>query len=338
MYELTPDFTPKYILSKVSQEEIFEYYTGESVVVGEFFCSPLRNDSHPTCNYSYYNGKLWYRDWADTKPMDCFTMVMYLYNCTFHEALRIIKRDLIDGFDRQRRDISGIAFQSDHSKRDKVPIKVVLKQPCKLTLSYLKSYCLTTEVCKRFNVYPVQTVWFGSRMLYKFRPDDPALGYYFGKNEQGEQRWKIYFFNRSRKHAVRFITNTNRIAGWIQIPDKGKYLVITKSLKDVMCLSLFDIPAVAMQNETTVPYDYIIKELQERYDSLYSLYDFDRTGVRLANILKKQYGIPPLFLTNGRFKTHNYGFKDFSDYLQGKGFNETKVLVDATISQFEILS
>ena len=56
MFELETNITKEFILSKVSQEQIFEHY-GISVKKG-LFCSPsiIRVDKQPTCSF-YKNSK-----------------------------------------------------------------------------------------------------------------------------------------------------------------------------------------------------------------------------------------------------------------------------------------
>jgi hypothetical protein len=171
------------------------------------------------------------------------------------------------------------------------------------------------------------------KLVYVYDEKNPAIAYYFGKDNAGNDKWKIYYY-KNRK--FRFIGNTNRINGWIQIPKKGRFLVITKSMKDVMCLSRFSIPAVSMQAETQIPYDYIIEELQSRYDEIFTLFDFDLTGVRSANKIRKLYGIKPLFLTNGRFGSRDFGYKDFSDYLQANGIESAYELISEALFELNI--
>jgi hypothetical protein len=85
---------------------------------------------------------------------------------------------------------------------------------------------------------------------------------------------------------------------------------------------MFGVPAIAMQNETTMPYDYIIDELKQRFKVIYSLYDYDTTGKHLASRLKEEYDIPSLFFKNIK------NVKDFSDYLKLNGINKTQRLVN----------
>ncbi len=306
-------------MNNVSQEEIFEHY-GISVIYGTLFCSPLRQDDRPTCSFKWIGEYLYFRDWAEENPINCFQLVMDIYNCRFYEALQFIYRDLIE-----KKGKSEVEFVKQGKKQTKKTIKPYRKKKIITKLSktwqpevadYLKSYYLTSKQTKKFNIIPIKQVWLENTLMWYYKKNDPAIGYYFGKDEQGNAKWKIYFFTRRN---FRFMGNTNRINGWIQLPEKGELLIITKSLKDVACFDIFGIPAIAMQNETTIPYDYIIEELKSRFTNIISFYDFDRTGIINANKLKNLYNIPYLFLTNGRFGTKDYGAKDFSDYLKLKG-------------------
>lgn len=329
MFEIQPDITKEFILANVSQEEIFEHYLQIPVRTGVFFCSPLREDKHPTCNFNWFNGILFYRDWSESKPKDCFTIVEELYNCDFYQALLLIKTDLIDGKSTIR----------VPKKRKK---KKVYKEPCKKkiqvsickfkkeNIDYLQQYGITSTQTKLFNVFSIDRVWIDERIAWSWSSKDPALAYYFGKSDTGEQRWKIYFYKRNE---YRFLGNTNRINGWIQLPESGKELIITKSLKDVMCLHRLGYPAIAMQNENTIPYDYIIKELEERFTQLYSFYDYDKAGIFNADKLKNIYNIPSIFLTNGKNNTHDYQAKDISDYIANTSLKKAKEFIEKEIGE-----
>lgn len=327
MFDIKPELSAKYILSRVTQEEIFTHFLKREVVFNSFFCSPLRHDKEPTCTFKWVGSYLLYRDWAEDKPYNCFEIVKKIYNCDYFTALEIIYEELIDGRNNIIRhvapDIGGNnSLDAGSQKRNKKSINITISNYWqKEVVDYLKSYHLTAKQIDKFKFIPVKAVWLDDKIVYSYKRDDPAFAYYFGKTDKGEERWKVYFF---RRKMFRFLCNTNRINGWIQLPEKSELLVITKSMKDVACLDVFNIPAISMQNETTIPYDYIMEELKSRFNTIVSLYDFDRTGVINANKLKKLYNVPYLFFTNGRFGSKNYGVKDFSDFLQLKGKHETK--------------
>lgn len=319
MYSLKPDITEEYILKRVSQEEIFYHYLGVPVQYHERFCSPIRNDKNPTCTFKKQpSGLIIYRDWAEPEHYSCFSIVKRIYNCDMFSAIRHIYVDMLIENKPIVHQIK-IDKSSNNQKSNKSIIQVEFDKWQPEVISYLKSYHLDSETCKKFNIFPIKTVFLNGTIHYRYNPNDPAIGYYFGNNGEHE-RWKIYFIKRRSK--FRFLCNTNRINGWIQLPESGKQLVITKSLKDVACLSLFNIPAIAMQNETTLPYDYIIEEMKERFEHIVSLYDYDMTGIRLATELKELYHINPLFFKNVD------KVKDFSDYLKVHGKQKTQRLID----------
>ena len=319
MYGIKPDITIKYILQRVSQEDIFSYYLGVHIVYREFFCSPLRNDKNPTCSFKKCNdGNVLFRDWAEPKALTCFTLIQQIYNCSFVEALYHIYTDMIlDDKPPVYHYEETITTEYKRSQKSNIQIAFGDWQP--EVKEYLKAYHITPALCKKFNIYPINTVYLNGKIHYKYNKYDPAIAYYFGDNNK-EQRWKIYFFKR--KNVYRFLCNTNRINGWIQLPNKGEHLIITKSLKDVACLDIFNISAIAMQNETTLPYDYIIEELQSRFTTIYSLYDYDNTGITLATQLEELYNIKPLFFKNVE------EVKDFSDYVKKHGKQKTQKLIN----------
>ena len=324
MYELRPKLTKEYILSQVSQEEIFERYLGIPIQFNNLFCSPVRNDKYPTCSFKWLGDRLNYRDWAEYDSKDCFQIVKELYGCNFYESLEIIYNDIIKQGDiQQPLKVNNRRKQSNNYHKSIINVKRA-KQWYNQDIEYLKSYSISGKTASKFNVYSISHVWLNNKLIYK-RGSEPALGYFFGLDENNRQKWKIYFYNRK---DLRFIGNTNRINGWVQLPDRAKILVITKSLKDVMCLYEFGIPAIAMQNETTIPYDYIIEKLEARFDNIISLYDYDRTGVINANKLWKYYNIPYFF-----FRKYE-NVKDFSDYVKQNGKHQTNQLLECIRSKY----
>lgn len=320
-FSIKPIIDKDSILNTVTQEEIFEHYLGVPIEFKKHFCSPLRKDKHPTCSFKRINGILFFRDWTEDKPKTCFGLVMEMYSLTFHEALDQIYYDMIQ-YKRKYRPIhirQERQYQPVKSKKTKIQVKVV--PHFKHNVLYMSSFGITKQTMKKFNCYSVSRVWVNDRLTWSDNHLDPCIAYYFGKTDEGEQRWKIYFYKRK---TYRFIGNTNRINGHIQLPEHGDTLVITKSMKDVMALHSLGVSAIAMQNEVTIPYEEIINELGSRFNRIVSFYDFDHTGVVNANKLKRLYNIPYVFLTNGKYGTKNYGSKDISDYIRSNGTQDAR--------------
>lgn len=326
--------TKEYLLSKIGQQAIMEYYLGVPVRQGIHFKSPLRADENPTCSLKWIGNTLLFRDWSHTEAMDCFSVVKYMYGVDFNSALFIVARDfgLITSlpFSNPSKRVSIYSIRMpEHKYSDKSIIQVKLKPYTQGDTKYFSNFGITEQTLTRYQVHSLQQLWLNGKIFWTYSERDPAVGYYFGQNESGEQRWKIYFYRRIKnRYPPKFICNTNRISGWDQIPDKGKLLIQTKSHKDVMALWELGYHGISMQNETTVLYPDLASELNSRFDTILSFYDFDLTGVRMANFLKKHYGFLPVFLTNGRFGSIDYKAKDVSDFIKLIGKSKAKEKVD----------
>jgi hypothetical protein len=317
------------ILSQVGQEEIFEQFLRVPVDYRGLFRSPIREDENPTCSFKWVDGKLLFRDWSESRAKDCFDIVKEIHHCDFYTALEIVAKEfnLTHKDPRQgytpKTDLSLESYER-HKNNEKSIIEIKRQPFTPQDVRYLKQYHLTKKIVDYYNVFGVKAVWLNGRLFYTNSIDKPAIAYYFGLDDKGRQKWKIYFYKT--RDSWRFIGNTNRINGWVQIPRTGKLLVITKSLKDVMCLAKFGIPAIAMQGESQIPYDYIIEELKERFDIIYTLMDYDRAGINAAWKIKKLYDIPAMFFRD------EYDAKDFSDYLKDNGVEDTQKIVEQALT------
>lgn len=320
-----------WVFSRVSEKEVMDFYLGRSYDYGEMFRSPFRRDRTPTCHVFVSNrNRPMFRDFAEDKPIDCIEVAQRSTGIWgFYPILRKITEDLgLAG--RQERTTLQIQEEQDElrekARAQKAHIQIKIQPWQRVDRQYLEKYGLNdTDLLEQFKVYSPEVVWLHGERYYYWNERDPALAYFFGTAKDGSERWKIYFYKR--RTSPRFIGNTSRIQGWVQLPERGNVCVMTKSLKDVMCLSLFNIPAIAMQGEMTLPYPRIVDELKDRFANLYSLYDFDWTGVRAAKKLRDEFAIEPLFLTNGRFGTRDFGSKDFSDFVRDHSEEEVKALL-----------
>jgi hypothetical protein len=311
MFRLLPDLTKEWIRERVSDEEIFSYYLNINVVLNKKFCSPLRKDRYPTCNFFITRqGVLWLKDHSGHFAGNCFDLVMFMYNVEFYDALMLIAKDfrLID------KNIDKIYQPKTFIKRvqEKAKIEIVRRNWNNYDKEFWKPFGLTSSDLHSFRVCPVQFIWLNGNLIYTYNANDPAYGYVFTKEDI-----KIYF--PYRKEA-RFLCNTNILQGIDKLPERGKLLCVTKSYKDVMVMHKLEIPSVAPQSETQGLTKEQFESLSKRFDDIISLYDFDLTGVRTANSMRKEFGIEPFFLTNGRFKSENFGVKDISDYVKFYGY------------------
>jgi hypothetical protein len=321
MIQIVPHHLKDYILKYRRQEDIMERYLGIPVVFGKIIKSPLRRDRNPTCSFEWRKGKLRFVDFSGHFKGDCFDVVMKLFSLSFEEAVRKVAIDFgIISNGRITTDLTPLSREEVYTEDTRTEIGIIPQEWTKTDKIYWRSYFQNSKTLAKFFVYSCKHVFVNGNIVYTYNEKDPVYAYYFGNGD-----YKIYFPFREKD---RFLSNTKIIQGLPFLPATGDLLLITKSYKDVICLDLFDINAIAPQAEGHIIEENVMNDLKKRFKNIYSLYDFDYAGVKGANRLKDNYNIPYLFFTNGKFNTSNFHQKDFSDYLKTNGIEKTSELIN----------
>ena len=305
--------TKDFILSKVSQQEIFEMFLNLPVVPGKKYCSPLRKDDNPTCEYRYTNNKLYFVDYSGDFYGDCFDVVQRMYGINYLKSLMLVSKkfNLSDvTFAAQKQPQTTIEKEHFKSYRE---IEIMVREWSANDLEYWNKFEINLKTLQFFNVFPTQYVFLDGEIMYSHNQSNPGYAYRFDN-----KKYKIYFPFRNHNES-RFISNTTHIQGLNQLPKSGKLLILTKSMKDIMVLRRFGFYSIAFQSESIVPKPEDIEPFLQNWDKVVSFYDFDRAGIRSANKMRKLYGIQPVFLTNGRFNTYDYGSKDPAEFVEKHG-------------------
>lgn len=311
MYKILPTINRDWILSKVSQEEIMVRYVGVAIKINEKFKSPFREDNSPSCVY-YYNksGKLLYRDFGKGRSMDCFEVACMVHRCNFSDVLKRISDEFsLLTIPRQPKVNQELELEK---KMANEPTNITI-EPYTLNGSwdmddagqrFWHKYGITPTTLKKYKVFQLNQAWCNDKPIYRHVATSPGFAYWFG-----DEDYKLYF---PFKDKVRFICNTARIQGIQQLPDTGDNLVITKSLKDVMLFSEYGIPAIAPQSEVHPITEEYVAELKQRFNKITLVYDFDYTGVKNTNKMRKQFDINYTFVK---------GAKDLSDLQAASPYN-----------------
>ena len=321
-FSFQPKITKELILSRFSEEQLMEYYLHLPVKKG-LFRSPLRRDKQPTCSfYRNKSGTLIFKDFATGQHLNVFDVVQSIFKCNYFESLRIIANDF--GIVRDS------ALRKNPGKINLNPIKIKDKEISKIQIevqeftdSELKwwgKYGISKDILKRFAVYSCKHVFLNDQLFAKSQQHCPIFGYY-GKKYQGLELWRCYFPKRT---SFRFITNwpSKKIQGYDQLPKKGKLLVITKSMKDSMCLYSCGITACAPNSENLFISDKVLEDLKSRFKNIVVLYDNDRPG--LYNMAKIRRAHPELIYIS---IPKEFGSKDISDFYKDHGRSETLSLI-----------
>ena len=326
-YTFEPKITKEFLLSKNNEETYMTYYLGIPVKKG-LFKSPLRSDNHVTC--SFFRGKsgnLYFKDFASGKCLTFEGVVMEKYNCNYHTALKIIAKDFGYTKDSPVKKIA-VKIQPKFEEEKQTFIQIEAKEFSEPELKWWGSFGITKDILHRFKVYSCSTVFLNRNIYAQSAQHSPIYGYYFGKKESIEQ-WRIYM---PKRKEFRFIGNvsTKTIQGYKQLAKTGKLVVITKSMKDVMCLYSLGISAIAPNSETQFVSDKVLEELKQRFKYIVLLYDNDLTGVRFTNKIRKQHSELIVSMI-----PRSTGAKDISDYYYMYGRKNTQEFITNYIKKLK---
>lgn len=316
-FKLTPKITKDFLLSKFSEETIFCHYLGINSISKKLIRNPTRNDRNPTCGF-YKNGSgvLVLHDFATGEYFNCFSYVMKTFNCNYHKALNIIAEDF--GILNTSNKLTPVVKEvPKFTEENKVTcIQVELGKYTEPDLKWWGSFGITEKTLNKFRVYSCNSVFLNGNLVSRRAQHNPIYGYYFGKKE-GIEQWRIYFPQRKE---MKFMGNvpTKTIQGFKQLPESGKLLVLTKSLKDVMCLYELGIPACAPNSENAFVSEAVLENLKTRFKHIVVFYDNDIPGIHNMRKIKKEF--PEL---NYFFIPRKFGAKDFSDFIKKYGKRDT---------------
>lgn len=316
--------TKELILSKIPEEQLMEHYLGVPVKKG-LFKSPLRRDNNPTCAfYRNKSGRIILKDFRGDFSGDFLAVVMYKFNCSFYSALQIVANDfnLITRPDlkknKQKMEYSGNKFSESKS----AIIQVEIRDFNEKELAWWNSYGIKLSTLQKFKVFPCKHVFLNGNLFYSESEHQFTFGYYGGIKDDIEQ-WRIYFPGKKR---YKFISNwkSTRIQGSLQLPkENGDVLVITKSMKDCMCLYEYGITAIAPVSENVFITDKQYQKLKQRYKTIVCFFDNDAAGISNMRKIKKQYpDVIPIWIPR------KCDTKDFSDFRKKYGHKHTLSLIE----------
>lgn len=302
------------VLSRISEEQIFEKYLGISVDTGVTYANPLRLDKRPGCRFYYNNqGRLKFKDFSKGYNWDCFNIVQYKYNVSFIDALRIIVRD----FNIKEVEISN-PNKFTPVLKIRPDIKVAIRTFNQQDIDFWGAIYLSAYDLKEAEIYACKAIWINGN-YFRCKIDDPCYCYYFGN-----ELYKLYFPKREyNRFFQNLLEEDNFLQNYHKLPEIGDHLIITKSYKDCRAMSKFGINAVAplSENPRVILTEEQYKELNERFQgNIYSLFDNDVIGRKAMIKLKNEFNIPSLIFP---FTMK----KDFTDNLKHYGFDTMKDII-----------
>lgn len=329
-FTFEPKITKSYLLSQYSEETYMEYYLGIKVAKG-LFCSPLRRDNTPTCSfYKNKSGELIFKDFNGSFYGNFISVVMEKYHVSYYKALQIIAEDFNLSKRHTDKKVANPIKPSTTIFKDTGPadVRVEIKDFTQEELNWWSSYGITLDILKKFNVYSCKNIFLNGELFKTIYKDNFMFGYYGGKKDNLEL-WRIYFPKQSN---YRFLTNwpAKKIQGLKQLKKDGDICVITKSMKDTMCLYSLGISAIAPNSENLFIADTILERLKSKFKYIIVLYDNDLPGIQNMRKIKKKH--PELIYF---YIPRHYNAKDISDFYKKYGKDKTLEFVKDNLNKLK---
>ena len=309
------------ILSKFSQEEIFQKYLGFYPKLNIRYTNPLRENKTPNSEFKWYNGYLQFYDWGDSgKSLDCFTLVQKLYNCSFYEALQHIQIDFGNSSQQTVRNASTIQRNSNYAHVEAhvnklQTIRIRKKEFTEKELEFWNcngNFNFNTKKLESMQIYSTEYVWYNNN---QWKSKEGVFAYQL---KQGI--FQIYSpFSEDRKYRFRSTNLKDVIAGsqWLE---KSEYVVLSKSYKDMTMLRSLNLNACALLNEGIIPTQEQIDFIAQ-YGRIVVLFDSDEKGINVSRKICELYGCTYLQLPEGNFK-------DAYEFVYEEGRNKVEEWLD----------
>ena len=266
----------------ISDAEILQRYMG----LDSFPCSissPLRDDDrNPSFSLvEKEDGAVVWKDFGTGDTGNATSLLAKLWNVTYSEALLKIKMDVGEPIPRVSliRRYKGRVHVTSNSS-----IKVKVREWKDWDREYWNSYGITQKFAQWCNVYPISHAFFtrkekdGRERTVCIPMDKYAYAYFEWKD--GIQSVKLYqpysaTMKWLSKHDASVWDLWKQAFRWADM-NSDEALVITSSRKDAMCIwENLGVPAMSLQGEGYIPKPQVMKQVLERFRTVYLLYDND---------------------------------------------------------------
>lgn len=309
--------TSEQILERISQKELYEYYSGEKIIEGKLVKCCFHKDSTPSMGFVTLGDNIIYNCFGCGAKGNIFNFVQRLYNCNYGKAHNIIQKDFklsknYGSFGTSnsniRNSISDIS-NSNSSNSKKTEIIPTYRNWNKIDFDYWNKYEIPLELLDKYNIRPCKRVYVVTRtgeyiLFAEHTKDNPIYCYNVADS------MKIYRpLNPTKKGKWASNCDSFDIQGLEQLPDKGELLIITSSMKDVLVLNLMGYNAIALGGEGNKIPESILDFLWACFDNIVIFYDNDKAGLEYGVTLSEDIGAGnihiPLEIED----------KDISDYV-----------------------
>ena len=303
-----PIYTLDWILSKVTEYDIYASYLGE-FKVGLIYNSPFREDKNPSFGI-YYSKRTQQLLFKDHGTGQCGNVIKFVSLITGKTNYDDILEDIVNHTHITNR--TKLASSKHYIPSTETIIGVVRQDFTETDKKYWSQFNISLETLKMYHVSSIKYYLCNGIVKGIYKDNNPMYAY------KVYNHFKIYRPLADKYHKWRNNLEQNDIQGYEQLPETGELLIITKSLKDVMCLYEMGIPAVSPSSESTFIPNEALEVLKKRFKRILICFDRDNPGIKNMRKISLKTGLN-CFLVHKKFKA-----KDISDAVKLNGFEVVK--------------
>lgn len=315
--ELTNPITLEYILSKVTEYDIYAHYLGQ-FKVGMIYNSPFRKDKNPSFGifYSKRTKQLLFKDHGTGECGNVIKFVqLYTGKTNYNDILQDIVAKLNITTDTK------LDSSKQYIPSQETVIGVVRQEFTDVDTNYWSQFHISIKTLKKFNVNSIKYYLCNGVVKGIYKPENPMYAYKVYNN------FKVYRPLGDKYTKWRNNLTEYDVQGYEQLPKKGDVCIITKSLKDVMCLYEMGIPAISPSSESTWLPDTVLEDILKRFKRVLICFDRDGPGMRNLRKISLKTGL------NGLIMHKKFKAKDISDAIKANGFEKVKEYIYAEIDK-----
>ena len=313
------NLTLEWILSKVTEYEIYSHYLGQ-FKVGGIYNSPFRKDKNPSFGI-YYSKRANCLLFKDHGTGECGNVVKFVSLYTGKTDYQEILQDIVDKLNITN--TTKLDSTKQYIPSGETVIGIVRQPFTQTDISYWSQFNISLETLRKFNVNSIKYYLCNGIVKGIYKEDNPMYAYKVFNN------FKIYRPLADKYTKWRNNLSQDDIQGWQQLPKKGNILIITKSLKDVMCLYEMGIPAISPSSESTFISDKALEDLKKRFKRILVCFDRDSAGIKNLRKISLKTGLEPI-LVHKKFNA-----KDISDAVKLNGFEIIKQWLENELKKKE---
>lgn len=311
----------KEILEKVSEKDIYEYYLGHNIKEGILYKCPFHEDTNPSLGFKLMPSmQLIHRCFGCGERGNSINFVRKLLKLSFSDTIKQLNKDMIiKSASHAREDLNRRSLS--FSIESKTKIYPVFQNFNITDYDYWNKYNIPLSLLNKYSISACKQIWLRTNnnhlvLFAEYSKTNPIYCYTISDS------YKIYRpLNPTKIGKWLTTSKAEDIQGMRQLPSKGKLLIITSSMKDVLVLKVLGYSAIALGGEGNRIPAKILDYLKACFEDIVIFYDNDKPGINYARKLSEEIDSDYIYIPEEFFE------KDISDYIDSYKIEQTRSLI-----------